>query len=190
MAFEPFVKQLDGSTFQGSNCNCASDAMLIAVQSGGKYRPSSARVRRLTRDQAGGTNLRQVHDVNTNVFKIRTVLKQPISWADLMAKAKAGRPFILQVYYKPISPTKYDCFRRKFQDNHSIFVIGMNADGTLRAADPGADGRYKGCPKGYQNYPQSLLKKAAGMLDLTGLGTTHYRPLGDGKAYALMGWKP
>jgi hypothetical protein len=182
----PPVKQLDGSRFQGSNCNCASDAMLVARATHGAKRPSSARIRTLTRDQVGGTNLSQVHTVNVNVYGIKSVRKQPIDWAVLMEKARNGRGFVLQLTYKPIASTKYDCFRGRFKDNHSIWVNHMNANGTLHACDPGADGRYKGCPKGYQDYPQALLRKAAGMLDLSGLGTSSYRPLGEGRAYALL----
>ncbi len=186
MAYEPFVKQLDGSRFQGFNCNCASDAMLVRKASGGKHAPSSARIRQLTGDTSGGTNLRQVHNVNVGSYHIASVLQQPTGWDLLMKRAKNQRPFVLQIGYRSIAGTKFDCFRGRFKDNHSIFVIGMNANGTLRAADPGADGRYAGCPKGYQNYPQSVLKKAAGELDLSGLGTAAYRPLGFGKAYALL----
>lgn len=187
MAYEPFVKQLDGSRFQGTNCNCASDAMLVRKATGGRKMPTASIIRKLTNDTFGGTNLRQVHDVNRAHYGLRSVLLQPTSWDDLMARARNGRYFILQLRYQPLRYTRFDCFRNNFGDNHSIFVIGMNADGTLRAADPGADGRYKGCPKGYQNYPQSLLKEAAGKLDLSGLGTSAYRPLGVGKAYALLG---
>lgn len=180
------VKQLDGSRFQGTNCNCASDAMLVARATHGRRTPSSARIRRLTGDTVGGTNLRQVHDVNRREFGFVSVLKQPIDWALLMERARNDRGFVLQIYYKPLASTRFDCFRGNFKDNHSIYINSMNADGTLRGADPGADGRYKGCPKGYQNYPQSLLRKAAGMLDLSGLGTSSYRPLGEGRAYALL----
>ena len=181
-----FVKQLDGSRFQGSNCNCASDAMLINRATRGAKRPSSATVRKLTGDTFGGTNLRQVHDVNRVHYGFRSVLQQPIAWDELMERARAGRGFILQLYYQPLRYTRFDCFRHNFGDNHSIWINHMNADGTLRGADPGADGRYRGCPSGYQNYPRALLKRAAGKLDLSGLGTSSYRPLGDGKAFALL----
>lgn len=181
-----FVKQLDGSRYQGANCNCASDAMLINRATKGAKSPTSARIRTLTGDTSGGTNLTQVQTVNSRYFGITSYKKQPIDWDELMVRAKNGRGFILQVYYKRIAGTKYDCFRGRFKDNHSVWINHMNPDGTLRGADPGADGRYRGCPKGYQNYPRSLLKRAAGDLDLSGLGTSSYRPLGYGNAYVLL----
>lgn len=181
-----FVKQLDGSRYQGSNCNCASDAMLIRRATHGVKRPSASTIRKLTHDTFGGTTLRQVQIVNSSDYGIKSYLKQPIDWDELMDKARNKRGFILQIGYQALRYTKYDCFRHNFGDNHSIWINHMNADGTLRGADPGADGRYKGCPTGYQNYPRALLKKAAGQLDLSGLGTKSYRPLGAGRAYALM----
>lgn len=181
-----FMKQLDGSRFQGTNCNCASDAMLINRATKGMKRPTASTVRKLTGDTFGGTNLRQVHDVNRVHYGIRSVLQQPTPWGELMDRARNGRGFVLQIRYQALRYTRFDCFRHNFGDNHSIWINHMNANGTLHGADPGADGRYRGCPSGYQNYPQALLKKAAGQLDLSGLGTATYRPLGFGKAYALL----
>jgi hypothetical protein len=182
----PPVYQLDGSRFQGFNCNCASDAMLIARSTHGAQRPTSRRIRTLTGDTSGGTNLRQVHSVNKNHYHIGSVLWQPIPWDDLMDHARNDRGFILQMSYAPLANTVHDCFRHRFKDNHSIWINHMTRYGNLRGMDPGADGRYRGCPKGYQSYKPALLKKAAGMLDLSGLGTAANRPLGFGKAYALL----
>jgi hypothetical protein len=182
----PFVKQLDGSRFQSFNCNCASDAMLVRRVTRNAKKPSAATIRRLTGDIHGGTNLNQVHQVNKQDYHFESVLKQPIDWDELMDLAKAGRGFILQLRYARIAATKHDCFRRKFKDNHSIFVNGMAQDGHLVGGDPGADGRYSGCPKGWQHYSKRLLRLAAGELDLSGLGTAAYRPLGAGRAYALL----
>ena len=185
--FQPLpVYQLDGSRFQGSNCNCASDAMLISRGTHGRKHPTAATVRKLTGDTYGGTNLRQVNTVNHSDYGLESVPRQPIDWDELMDKARNGRGFILQLRYQPIRYTRYDCSRHNYGDNHSIYINKMNLDGTLRGCDPLADGRYGRCPRGYQNYPRALLKKAAGQLDLSGLNTAAYRPLGFGKAFALM----
>ena len=161
--------------------------MLISRGSHGTKHPTSATVRKLTGDTYGGTNLRQVNEVNHDHFGIDSRIKQPIDWDELMDKARAGRGFILQIRYQVLRYTKYDASRHNFGDNHSLWINKMNPDGTLRGCDPLADGRYRGCPRGYQDYPRLLLKKGAGQLDLSGLNTTAYRPLGYGKAYALMG---
>jgi hypothetical protein len=160
--------------------------MLVSRATRGVKHPTASTIRKLTGDTYGGTNLRQVHDVNRVHYGIESRIKQPIDWADLMDRARAGRGFILQLRYQALRYTRFDCFRHNFGDNHSIWINKMNLDGTLRGCDPGADGRYRGCPNGYQNYPRWLLKKAAGQLDLSGLNTAAYRPLGAGLAYALL----
>lgn len=178
-----FVKQLDGSAFQSANCMAASDAMMVNRVHHGQS-PSAARIRTLSGDRSGGLNQIQVQGVDTRYFGFTPRNFQPIAWTDVLGLAQ-DRGFLLSIGYGPIRYTKYDCFRHRFADNHAIWVNHRTATG-FRAADPGADGRYTGCPTGYQTYPFSLLRQAAGALDLSGLGTSGSRPLGSGRAYILL----
>lgn len=190
MVYVPVIEQecyqLDGSRFQGFNCGPASDSVYIRRATHGSRRPSSRGIRARTGDTSGGTTLRQLQDVNISDFGIRGVLFQPIAWDDLMAYARADRGFMLDIWYGVLRPTSHDCFRRRYSDNHRIYVNHMTRFGNLRYFDPGADGRYAGCPRGWQSIKPAVLKEAAGKLDLSGLGTNAYRPLGVGKAYALL----
>lgn len=179
-----FVKQLDGSAFQSANCMAASDAMEVNRATQNRYSPSAARIRYLSGDRSGGLNQIQVQGVDIRHYGFTPRNYQPIAWTDVLGLAQ-DRGFLLSIGYGPIRYTKYDCFRHRFGDNHAIWVNHRTATG-FRAADPGADGRYTGCPSGYQTYPFSLLRQAAGALDLSGLGTAGYRPLGTGKAFILL----
>lgn len=180
------VYQLDGSRFQGFNCGPSSDAVFVRRATHGSRRPSARGIRTRTGDTSGGVNLRQLHSVNVVDFHIRGVLYQPIDWDMLMDHARNDRGFILSIWYGVLQSTSHDCFRGKFKDNHDIFVNHLTRYGNLRYFDPGADGRYRGCPHGWQSIKPAVLRQAAGKLDLSGLGTEAYRPLGVGKAYALL----
>ena len=176
--------QLDGTRYQGLNCMPWSNSKLVDRATQGRSKPSAPRIRSLANDYSGGLNMTQVQTVDTNYFGFTPRKFMPIAWTDLMGLTQ-DRAFLLSIGYGPIAGTKYDCFRGRFKDNHAIYVNSRLVSG-LDEADPGADGRYTGCPHGYQVLPFSLARQAAGALDLSGLGTSGYRPLGAGKAYVLL----
>ena len=184
MVFEIFVKQLDGCTYVsgGQNCTCASEAMWLYRASQGKIHTSACAVRKLTNDKSAGTNLGQMEQVSINYGITAGRVYRPASWETIESVMASNRyGMILQISYRSISGTAYDCFSGRFKGNHAYFVSGKGAKaGTWRVGDPGADGRRSGIPNGYQDIPVSLLKRAAGYLDLG--GTT----LGYGKAYAYV----
>jgi hypothetical protein len=190
MVYRPVIEkecyQLDGSKFQGTNCGPSADSVFIRRATHGSRRPSSRGIRARTGDTEGGTNLRQLHLVNTTDFGVRGVLYQPIAWDDLMDHFRAGRGALLDIWYGVLRVTSHDASRRRYSDNHRIYVNHLTKYGNLRYFDPLADGRYQGCPEGWQSIKPAVLKDAAGKLDLSGLGTGAYRPLGAGKAYALL----
>lgn len=190
MVYRPVIEdecyQLDGSRYQSTNCGPSADSVFIRRATHGARRPSSRGIRARSGDTSGGTNLRQLHMVNVTDFGIRGVLFQPIAWDDLMDHFRAGRGALLDIWYGVLRPTTHDASRHRYSDNHRIYVNHLTRYGNLRYFDPLADGRYKGCPKGWQSIKPATLKSAAGKLDLSGLGTAAYRPLGDGKAYALL----
>lgn len=187
MVADVFVKQLDGSAYQGANCMAAGDAMLVARATQNTKRPTGATIRRLTGDTYGGLNMSQVQDVDARYYGFTPRRFQPMAWTDVLALGQ-DRPFGICVGYGPIEDTSHDASRHRFRDNHFMFVPRRTSTG-FKVGDPLADGRYAGCPNGYQVYSFSLLRRAAGALDLSGLGTSAYRPLGDGKAYILLGPK-
>lgn len=175
------VHQLDGSTYAGLNCAAASDAMALYRASQGGIHVSGARVRALTGDTSGGLNLPQLVDVNDDDFSITTPQFNRLAWEDLDAYLAQGRGVVLLIRYNILANTKYDCFRHKFFGNHAIWIARKNTNGTYRGCDPGADGRYTGCPDGYQDYPAALLKLAA-----ANLIAAYNRPLGAGYAQVMF----
>lgn len=178
------VGQLDGSRWQGFNCMPWSDSKVVDRVTHGRQTPSAPRIRTLANDYSGGLNMTQVQTVDSRYYGFTPRKFMPIAWTDLMGLAQ-DRAYLLCVGYGPISNTRYDCFGGRFRDNHAVYVNSRMVNG-LDEADPGADGRRLGIPHGYQVLPFSLARQAAGALDLSGLGTSGYRPLGAGKAYVLL----
>ncbi len=178
-----FIKQLDGCAYMsgGFNCTAASGAMAAYRASGGRVHLTACQVRTETGDRSGGTNLSQI-DAVLQHHGIHGKIYRPISanaFSDLIATGKYGA--IIQVLYRPISGTAYDCWSGHFKGNHAMYIKGPGSrPGTWSVADPGADGRRAGIPRGFQDMPIALVLKAAAMLDVGG------HALGAGKVYAYL----
>lgn len=184
MTYEIFVKQLDGCGYMagGYNCTCASDAMWLFRASQGRVHTTSCAIRTATGDRSGGTNLTQVDAVNDRLGVAGGRIYRPITAAALSGLIATGRyGAIIQVLYAPLSGSPFDCWSGRFKGNHAMYISGPGAkSGTWRVADPGADGRRAGIPRGYQDIPAALMFTAAARLDLGG------HELGTGKAYVYM----
>lgn len=182
-----FVKQLDGCTYKpgGFNCTCACHAMWLYRASGGKIKLTACQCRQKTGDKSGGTNLRQMEQISIAYGITTGRVYTPSKFDTLVDLLKTGRYGThIQIHYSVIEPTRYDCFSGGFTGNHDYYCSGMGATpGTLRIADPGADGRRAGIPSGYQDIPINTVKAAAGKLNLA---TSGYRALGYGLVYAYV----
>jgi hypothetical protein len=184
MVYELFVKQLDGCTYhaQGDNCTCACEAMWLFRASQGKIKTTSCAVRTKTQDRVDGTNLGQMEIVSLAAGIDGGRVYRPAGW-DTLTTAIASRRYgsHLNIRYRKLSGTRYDCFHGAFKGNHDLFISGPGRlSGTWRVGDPGADGRRETTPDGFQDIPVSLLKACAGDLDLGG------HPLGFGRAYIYL----
>jgi hypothetical protein len=120
------VNQLDGSRFAGYNCTMASGATAIDRHTLGHIRTTGARMRYLSGDTSGGTNLNQLdyawHRGWGQDFDVR--LRMP--WNDAVSYIKAGRGAVLQLHYGTLG--KYR-FQLNFYGNHAIYI---NEIGTMR----------------------------------------------------------
>lgn len=191
MVYERFVKQLDGCSLCGGksmgglDCTCAAEAMWLFRASQGRVTTTACHVRDLTDDCVSGTNLEQMEKVSAHYGLMGGMLYRPTTFdriADLVRGGRFGA--IIQIDYSPLVGTRFDCFGGGFRDAHALYLSG----GTTysgHAADPGADGRRTGIPHGYQDYPWSLLRNAAGMLQL-GNGETVNSEFGAGRVYAYL----
>lgn len=188
MATDLFVKQLDGCSYAsgGLNCTAASTAMLLYRASRGRVKRTSCQIRSQTGDTSGGLNLDQMKQLLSARYGIETRLYRPISQKSLLLINRSGYPVVEQVGYRPIAATDHDCFRHSFTGGHAIFVSYATSS-WAKVGDPGADGRYRGCPDGFQHYGLSLLATALDALPL-GRGTLGSEA-GPGHAYALVGPK-
>jgi hypothetical protein len=195
------VIQLDGSPYQGRNCGCAVAADLIRDQTCNRLSPTAAQVRTKIRTSSGAQftgalSITQIHAVVTNTYKQDASLAFGISFANLEALMRTGKGAVISIDYGPLRGTAYDCFRGQFGGEHYGWVDKRNANGTWRWADPGADGRSPGVPKGYQAIPDALLRKAAGANHIyvregkRWVTTTVDKHYGPGHAFAILGGVP
>lgn len=170
-----FQKQLDGSTYQGVNCTCASAAMAADDDTCGAYVPSPNTVRLWTGDTAGGTTLAEVDAALNAHTPTRLDVRYRYPWEYVVKRVNAGASAILQGGYGPIADSRFDG-GGGFRGNHAILLTPG-----LVAMDPLADGRRAGIYKYHgEAYPEALLRKFASKLNL---GGEPPRLLGDGLAY-------
>jgi hypothetical protein len=157
-----------------SSCTAYSASMAGDFDTLGAKKPLGRAIRGLTGDHTGGLNLQQVDSALLEGWDINLSTVYRLPWSDFAKKIDAGCGAILDVGYAPIADSRFDA-GGGFRGNHAIFVapgwVGM---------DPLADGRRSGIYK-YKGeaYPQSLLRTAAGKLNL-GSGNL----LGAGLVYA------
>ncbi|HKY59400.1 MAG TPA: hypothetical protein VJP59_00165 [Gemmatimonadota bacterium] len=180
------------------DCNTHSTARLIMRHYEGQrpagisgvWPPNGEWIRSVTRnpdgtlDRTGGTNLAQMDAVAKQHYAFDIDVRYGLAWEAFLNELAKTRGASLSVYYEPI---RRSSFRGSytFKTNHQIFVGGVDrARGVLTGViDPLADGRLTSSGRvfrGPADYPISLLKNAAGQLNLA---TSGYRALGQGKCY-------
>jgi hypothetical protein len=135
------------------------------------------------RDYSGGTNLSQNAAIFNLKYGIIFSVKYKEPWTTFRTKIKAGRGAVLQGGYDVVRLTRYSG-SSSFYGNHAVYVNQVRYNSTYRryeylVGDPLCDGRRSGIPKGYQWWPESLLKSFAGRLMVGS-----YR-LGSGYVYAM-----
>lgn len=153
-----------GDPMGGSNCTCYSGAMAGDYDSCGKKVPTGKKVRELTGDKIGGTTLVQVdyalnlgYDINLDT----RIGSSRLTWAQFVKEIDSGKGAILQGSYQAIYNTKF-AGDPNFRGNHAIFV--PPGWGVM---DPLCDGRRTSVYKYHgEVYPQEILKRFAGLLEL------------------------
>lgn len=186
------IPQFDGSTFAGTNCGPASEAMRVVSQQQGKrpskgspWYPTGASIRRETGDTSGGTNPSQTTRASFNEYGVPFAAPRIRAWRDVTDRLDSGYAVDLLVGYGPIDD--YLSGSPGFRGNHRIVLVGYNKLSSglkLLSADPLYDGRRSNIPLGAKWIPQSVLVKAAGALRTDGvhtLNSTH----GNGMAYFI-----
>lgn len=184
-------RQLTGSRLGGSNCTCASGASGAYRHTTGHTDVSSDRVRGLTGDTVGGTNLAQVVGA---LKKIGVTLEGPFYGIALVAlwnRLRANQGAVVQGSSIATKGTRWSA-SSTFQGNHAWYLErgrGWFQSGAywypreVRVMDPLMDGR--------PNQPYPRLKHSQWMpryivekfLRNLSLGD---RLLGSGKAYAAF----
>lgn len=160
-----------------ASCQAFAGAMAAAFDHQVPKIMSGGALRNATGDHSGGLNLAQIDGAlashwPTVAFNVRYRLP----WTTFEKMIDAGYGGSLSLYYAPIAASRFDA-GRGFRGNHQVFVPPG-----WTVMDPLADGRY-GEAYRYRGevYPRSLLRYAAGLLNLSPTG---YAKLGDGLVYA------
>lgn len=180
---ERYVKQLDGSRFAGVNCTCASGAMGCFRHSLGGILLNGARVRTLTGDTSGGTNLSQIHFALAREGQYLDGPYYGMSLHTFYQRIR-DRGALVQGSSRATINSRWRA-STTFRGNHCWYVAGgRNWDAygpkELHVYDPLADGRRPGIAKAPFWLPRSYFEEFARYLDIGG------RVLGPGKVYVLF----
>lgn len=195
------VNQLDGSIDAGRNCGCAVAAMAVEQATCNRARPTAAQVRTHVKNPDGSIyhgplSINQIRDVVVGTYKQHVEVRYGMALSAFSATISSGRGGVIAIDYSPFVGTRFDCFRGQFGGDHFLWAADRNPDGTWKIADPGADGRAPGIPRGYQAIPDALIRRAAGLHKIrvnSGSGwftTTVDRHYGPGHAFVLIGDVP
>lgn len=153
----------------------------------GIWPPTGSAIRRYTGDTSGGLTHAQVARVMRDHYNtpVSTFYRLPIS--DVIDALEETRPVSLSLWYRRIRDYTPRRGSFTFYQNHEIFIGGVDREQGVftNVVDPLADGRQTGIYKGPGEYPISLIRAAAGELNVAGSGD--YEPLGVGLCYANIG---
>lgn len=184
-----FVKQLDGSRYAGLNCTCAAAAMALDRHTIGKRRATAARIRELTGDTSGGTNLAQVTNVLRSSYGVDMTVRYGAPIATFDQYLYDGHGAILQGASSATRGTRFQA-SETFGGNHAWWVNeargwrlvnGAQVPTDYLVYDPLADGRRSGIAQSPFWLPREYLLTFARRLVIS--GTTQ---LGYGKVYAAF----
>ena len=179
----PFIKQLDGTRCQGSNCNCASHAMAAirhrkghdpANAHGWPATPKEIRSRIITVDNDwGGTSLGQNDLAVQHLYAVNMDVRYNVPWESFRSMIQSGRGAVVSIQYSVIHGTKFDACST-FYGGHAVYVNERrSSDGAFLVGDPLADHRRAGIPQGPQWWPASLLRRACEAYAGTNSGCVH-----------------
>lgn len=183
-----FVKQLDGSRYAGLNCTPSAAAMALDRHTVGQKRTTGARVRYLTGDTSGGTNLLQVNAALQRGFGVSLVVRHGASLAHFDAELRDGHGAILQGASSATRGTRYQA-SPTFGGNHAWYVnegrgwrlvSGLWQPTDYLVYDPLADGRRSGIARSPFWLPRRYLVEFARRLRV---GSSM---LGYGRVYAAF----
>lgn len=184
------IPQFDGSTFAGTNCGACSEAVRVVSQQKGvkpakgyPWQPTGASIRRETGDTSGGLNPSQTTNASYREYGVPHAAPRIDDWDNVPALLWKGYAVDLLVSYGPIDD--YLSGSPGFRGNHRIVLVGITDTSNWRralSADSLYDGRRSGIPLGPKWIPLTVLRTAAGKLDLGG-GVSINERYGYGHAY-------
>jgi hypothetical protein len=188
-----FVKQLDGSTFAGSNCNCAVAAMALDRETLGRDTTTGKRVRQLTGDTSGGTTQRQVVDALMRGWDADLDLSLNIKTADALKRLDSGQGMMLAGQSSATRGTKWQA-SETFGDNHQWWCNERRKNSQVAGGyqwlimDPLGDGRRPGIADFSEGLwlPQEVVLSFARRLNVSATPDKTYVPIGVGKFYAVF----
>jgi hypothetical protein len=134
------------------------------------------------RDITGGTNINQNIEAALRCWGVRLDFRQSSFDQAWTWGQKATMAVSISISYRPVSTTRFNA-SPGFVGNHQVILSGG------KVYDPLADGRRAGIPIGPQVWPKSLLRTAAGRVNIAAPGHP-YRALGEGTALCVLAYAP
>jgi hypothetical protein len=153
----------------------------------GVWPPNGYAIRRYTGDTLGGVNHSQVSSVAATYYGVSLGVRYNVPFDDVLDMVEETRGVGLSIWYRRIRDYTPRRGSFTFYQNHEIFLGGVDRDrGVFTGViDPLADGRQTGLYHGPGEYPISLLRMAAGDLNVSSREGDYVR-LGTGLAYTIM----
>lgn len=172
--FQPQNPAISGYSLGWKSCQAYSAAMAGSFDRQVKKATTGEAVRRRTGDTVGGLTLAQVDAALNSLINVNLRVVYRMQFDEMARLIDKGMGASLSLWYGPIADSRFDA-GKGFRGNHQVFIPPGWA-----AMDPLADGRPGAYRYRNEPYPRSLLKEAAGKLNLSATG---YRPLGTGLVY-------
>ena len=153
----------------------------------GVWPPTGYAIRRYTGDTSGGVRHSQVASVASTYYGVSLGVRYNVPFDDVIDMVEETRGVGLSIWYKRIRDYVPRRGSFTFYENHEIFIGGVDRDRGVftNVIDPLADGRQPGLYHGPGEYPISLLRMAAGDLNVSSRIGDYVR-LGTGLAYTIM----
>lgn len=177
----------DCQTFSASRLIIRANEGQKPVGVSAPWPPTGEVVRNFTGDTVGGTNHSQMVDVAASRYRTTLDKHNGIPFDDFIDGIEETRGGSLSIWYRRIRNNVARRGSFTFYENHEVFIGGVDRDrGVFKnVVDPLADGRQTGLYHGPGDYSISLLRMAAGELNIA-RNPSDYQALGVGLCYALL----
>lgn len=191
-AYRPaFVKQLDGSLYEGLNCTTAAGAMALDRHTLGAKTSTGSIIRKATGDTKDGTTQRQVADAILNKYGQKLDVNTPFPIATTWRYLDEGKGLMLAGQESATRGTRWQG-SETFGGNHQWWDNERRRNSQVSGGwehlifDPLADGRRPGIAHSPFWVPEGIVHQFTTRLNVSSSPETHYVALGPNSVYVVF----